>query len=60
MILGAIAVIMDIVIFVIPLPIVVRLHLPLQKRISLALLFLTGVLQVGTGTILLHATCGTL
>ncbi|KAL2783774.1 hypothetical protein BJX66DRAFT_344634 [Aspergillus keveii] len=46
MILGTIAVVMGIVIFVIPLPIVARLHLPLQKRISLALLFLTGVFGI--------------
>ncbi|KAJ0415995.1 hypothetical protein BJY00DRAFT_317333 [Aspergillus carlsbadensis] len=37
MVVGTIAVVIDIVIFV-------RLHLPLQKRINLALLFLTGVL----------------
>ncbi|KAL3483465.1 hypothetical protein BJX62DRAFT_244863 [Aspergillus germanicus] len=42
---------MDIVIFAIPLPIVVRLHLPLQKRISLALLFLTGVFGIAASAI---------
>ncbi|KAL4861665.1 hypothetical protein BDV12DRAFT_203788 [Aspergillus spectabilis] len=44
--LGIVAVVMDLAILILPLPIILRLQLPLQKRISLALLFLSGILEV--------------
>lgn len=42
--LGGIAVATDTVIFLIPIPIIFRLHLSIQKKIGLALVFLTGCL----------------
>lgn len=42
--LGGIAVATDTIIFLIPMPIVLRLHLSLQKKIGLALVFFTGSL----------------
>lgn len=42
--LGGIAVATDTIIFLIPMPIIVRLHLSIQKKIGLALVFFTGSL----------------
>ncbi|KAI0861706.1 hypothetical protein F4860DRAFT_513500 [Xylaria cubensis] len=44
--LGGIAVATDIIIFVIPVPIIFGLHLSIQKKIGLALVFFTGSLGI--------------
>jgi hypothetical protein len=43
-IIGAISVVADILIFVIPLSLVVKLHLPKNKKIGLLMVFMTGLL----------------
>jgi hypothetical protein len=42
--LGTIGIAADVVIFVLPLPIIAKLHIPLAKKIGLAIVFLAGLL----------------
>ncbi|KAL6238696.1 hypothetical protein BDW75DRAFT_237141 [Aspergillus navahoensis] len=42
--LGIVSVVIDVAILIMPSPVILRLQLPLRKKISLTLLFLTGVL----------------
>jgi hypothetical protein len=41
---GAVSIFDDIVISVLPLPVIARLQLPLRRKIALALVFFTGLL----------------
>ncbi|KAI0843639.1 hypothetical protein F5Y06DRAFT_291558 [Hypoxylon sp. FL0890] len=43
---GATAVITDVIIIVLPLPIIAGLRLPLHKKIGLAIIFLTGIFAI--------------
>ena len=42
--LGTVAVVMDLIILILPIPVVLALQLPLRKKLSLVLLFLSGIL----------------
>lgn len=42
--LGTIGVVADIIIFIVPLPVIAKLHLPLAKRIGITVVFLAGIL----------------
>lgn len=42
--IAAVAVVTDIIIFVLPLPIIFRMQLPLHKKIGLVAVFFTGIL----------------
>ncbi|KAF4631711.1 hypothetical protein G7Y89_g6426 [Cudoniella acicularis] len=44
--LGTFGLVADIIIFVLPLPIIAKLHLPLGKRIGIAIVFLAGFLAI--------------
>lgn len=43
---GAISMVYDIVMFVLPLPIIFKLHLPLQRKVGLTAVFATGAMYV--------------
>lgn len=45
---------MDIVAFVVPLPIIYRLQLPIRKKLGLALLFMVGLVAIVSGAVSLH------
>ncbi|KAI0006986.1 hypothetical protein F4779DRAFT_594136 [Xylariaceae sp. FL0662B] len=51
---GIIAVVTDIVLFVIPFPIIVSLQLPRNKKTGLAVMFLVGILGIAIGTFSLY------
>ncbi|KAI0112745.1 hypothetical protein F4776DRAFT_667102 [Hypoxylon sp. NC0597] len=48
---GATAVVTDIIIIVLPLPIIAGLRLPLHKKIGLAIVFLTGIFAIAASAI---------
>lgn len=39
---GAISLAMDVIMFIIPIPVIMKLHMPLRRRIGLSLVFMTG------------------
>lgn len=45
---GGIGVVTDVIILVLPIPVILKLNLPLAQRISLMAVFLTGILSVLT------------
>ncbi|KAI1172624.1 hypothetical protein F4777DRAFT_561035 [Nemania sp. FL0916] len=51
---GALGLVVDVVIFVLPLPIIINLKISLAKRISLFLVFITGLVAVITSAIALY------
>ncbi|KAI1099494.1 hypothetical protein F4804DRAFT_83139 [Jackrogersella minutella] len=51
---GSTAVITDIIIIILPLPIIASLSLPLRKKIGLAIIFLTGVLAIAASVVSLY------
>ncbi|KAI1504831.1 hypothetical protein F5X99DRAFT_371110 [Biscogniauxia marginata] len=57
---NSLSLIVDMVIFVLPLPIVTKLKLPLRKKIGLALVFLTGTFALAAGTVSLYYQAGQL
>ncbi|KAI0532858.1 hypothetical protein GGR58DRAFT_488789 [Xylaria digitata] len=44
----------DIIAFILPIPIVYELHLPTRKKIGLALLFASGIVAIASGAVSLH------
>jgi hypothetical protein len=58
--LGGIAVATDTLIFLVPLPIVLRLNLSIQKKIGLALVFFTGSLAIVASAVALSYKVGSL
>ncbi|OTA52373.1 hypothetical protein K449DRAFT_403013 [Hypoxylon sp. EC38] len=51
---GATAVITDIIVIILPLPIIAGLELPLPKKIGLAIVFLTGIFAIAASAISLY------
>jgi hypothetical protein len=45
---------MDIVAFIIPIPVIASLHLPTRRKIGLALMFFSGIVAIATGAVSLH------
>ncbi|KAI2634783.1 hypothetical protein GGS26DRAFT_524281 [Hypomontagnella submonticulosa] len=48
---GAVSVLLDLYIFILPLPIIIKLHLSLSKKIQVALVFMTALLGVAASVI---------
>ncbi|KAI0003123.1 hypothetical protein F4779DRAFT_111381 [Xylariaceae sp. FL0662B] len=44
----------DMIAFLVPIPIIYRLHLPLRKKIGLAFLFVLGIVAISSGAVSLH------
>ncbi|KAI4866585.1 hypothetical protein F4820DRAFT_416560 [Hypoxylon rubiginosum] len=51
---GSTAVVTDIIIIILPLPIIAKLALPLHKKIGLAILFLTGIFAIVASVVSLY------
>jgi hypothetical protein len=49
--LGAVAIAADVIIIIVPLPVVLRLNLSLHKRIGLAIVFLAGIFATGASVV---------
>ncbi|KAI0435911.1 hypothetical protein F4803DRAFT_544022 [Xylaria telfairii] len=58
--IGILGLIMDLIIFILPLPIISRLHLPWAKKIGLCIVFATGLLAVIASIVGVYFRIGTL
>lgn len=43
---GATSLAMDVIMFIIPIPVIMKLHMPFRRRIGLSLVFMTGFVYV--------------
>ncbi|CAG9998331.1 unnamed protein product [Clonostachys byssicola] len=53
-ILGPIGLAADIVIFILPIPVIVKLHMPLARKIGLGLVFLSGIFAITASAVALY------
>ncbi|KAH8688013.1 hypothetical protein BGZ60DRAFT_363090 [Tricladium varicosporioides] len=45
-VVGTFGLVTDIIIFILPIPVIIKLHLPLAKRIGIAIVFMTGLVAI--------------